>query len=375
MDKKSCKEEAKKYSSRYEFLRGSNSAYFAAWRNKWLDDYSWFKEVIKWTYEKCKEEAKKYSTKKEFREKSGSAYNVALKNKWLYDWFEKRFLWTKEKCYEEAEKYSTKIEFLNKNRGAYRAAQRNNWLDDYDWLRKGTCSFKNDHIYSYEFTDLKAVYVGRTVQPSIRNKDHKKRKDTVSSFAKEHNIPIPKMKILEKGITVNEGSVKEGMWLEKYEKEGWIILNKAKTGGIGSFSPKRTYEKCYEEAKKYTTKKEFRIKSSGAYNAACRKKWLCDYDWLINKPHKWTYENCKNEAKKYFSRNEFQKGNRYAYREACDNHWLDDFFGERVIWTYEKCKEEVKKYSSRKEFREKSSSAYNASYKNHWLDEFFPKSL
>ncbi len=87
--KEKCKEEAKKYSSRGEFYKENQGAYFAAWKNKWLDDYSWFKEVIRWTYEKCKEEAKKYSTKKEFREKSGSAYNASYKNHWLDEFFPK----------------------------------------------------------------------------------------------------------------------------------------------------------------------------------------------------------------------------------------------------------------------------------------------
>ena len=58
-----CYEEAQKYESRGEYARGSHSAYNSANKNKWLDDYTWFKEKSKpaeyWTYEKCFEEAKK----------------------------------------------------------------------------------------------------------------------------------------------------------------------------------------------------------------------------------------------------------------------------------------------------------------------------
>ena len=280
-----CKKEASKYSSRYEFNNGNRSAYQAAWKNKWLDEFygeSKKKEPGYWTKEKCKEEAMKYSSRYEFRKKSGSAYNVALKNKWLDEFYgenkqKEPGYWTKEKCKKEASKYSSRNEFQKENGSAYDAARKNKWLDEFFGERVG--SYRNDHVYSYEFIteSIKAVYVGRTVTPLRRDRDHRTRIDSVSSFAKEHNIPIPKMIILEKGITVKEGKVKEGIWKDKYEKEGWIIINKAPTGGIGNFAHKWTHEKCKEEAKKYFSRKEFKKESSGAYDAAYRNKWLDEF--------------------------------------------------------------------------------------------------
>ena len=85
------------------------------------------------------------------------------------------------------------------------------------------------------------------------------------------------MIILEKGITVKDGKIREGVWKDKYEKEGWIIINKAPTGGIGNFAHKWTHEKCKEEAKKYFSRKEFKKESSGAYDAAYRNKWLDEF--------------------------------------------------------------------------------------------------
>ena len=41
-NRKTCYEEAKKYKTRNEFQKRSNSAYNAARRNGWLDDYTWF---------------------------------------------------------------------------------------------------------------------------------------------------------------------------------------------------------------------------------------------------------------------------------------------------------------------------------------------
>lgn len=40
-----------------------------------------------WTYEHCYEETKKYKSRGEFRNNAGSAYNAALKNGWLDEFF------------------------------------------------------------------------------------------------------------------------------------------------------------------------------------------------------------------------------------------------------------------------------------------------
>ena len=43
----------------------------------------------KWTYETCLLEAKKYTTKAEFLKNNASAYKIAYRNGWLkdYSWF------------------------------------------------------------------------------------------------------------------------------------------------------------------------------------------------------------------------------------------------------------------------------------------------
>ena len=65
---KRCYEEAKKYSLKSEFYRGSGTAYKIALKNGWLDDYSWLLEIQKpsgyWNYENCYNEAKKYNSTK-----------------------------------------------------------------------------------------------------------------------------------------------------------------------------------------------------------------------------------------------------------------------------------------------------------------------
>ncbi len=337
-----CYNEAKKYSSRNEFSKNCNSAYDVALRNKWIDDYIWFapsKTKQKWNYETCYEEAKKYKTRKNFQKGCQSAYKAAFKNKWIddYTWFEQiakpNGFWNYENCYNEAKKYSSRGEFKNENQYAYFAAHKNKWIDDYKWLkdiRFDLYKDKIDCVYVYEFKEQNSAYIGRTLvkRAKIRDKEHIYDLDSVSSFAKKHNIAVPQMKILETNLTIKEGAIKEEYWLKRYKENGWVILNKAKTGSIGSIGKgKWNYETCYKEAKKYRTSGEFKKGNQTAYHTSCKNKWIYDYNWFIKKPKNyWNYETCYEESKKYKTKRDFYYKSNRAYIVAKMNNWLDEWF-------------------------------------------------
>lgn len=93
-------------------------------------------------------------------------------------------------------------------------------------------------------------------------------------------------------------------------------------------------------------------------------------------PLKWTYEKCKEEALKYTSRSGFQKKSRPAYVKAVRKNWLKSICNHMVYsikpsnhWNFENCKLEALKYSTRTEFNKKSNGAYRASRENKWLDD------
>lgn len=91
---------------------------------------------------------------------------------------------------------------------------------------------------------------------------------------------------------------------------------------------KWTYETVKEEAKKYTSRTEFNDCCGGAYNVARKNGWLDDYDWFVvkQKPRGyWTYETCYEEAKKYSCKKDFQKYSGSAYTKSRINKWLNDF--------------------------------------------------
>lgn len=338
-NKEACFDAAKKYKNRWDFSKYCSGAYASALKNKWIDDYTWF-ETNKWNKETCFNEAKKYHSRNEFRKGSKQAYRIALKNKWLddYNWFDGYKKWNYKSCLIEAKKYKTKQEFYNQNKSAYGCAYRNKWLNEYIWLKDKRLNIFTDAIdsvYVYEFKEQNAAYIGRTLINSQKRRDwqHIFILDTVSSFAKEHNVAVPQMKILETNLTISEGVRQEEYWLQKYKSDGWITLNKAKTGGIGSIGKgKWNKKKCFQEAKKYINRTDFEKGNQSAYQVARKNKWLDDYTWFIprKKPNGYwnNYDNCFAEAQKYSSRSEFSTKSSSAYNSAVRNNWLDDMFKE-----------------------------------------------
>jgi len=88
-----CFNEARKYNSSAEFKGKNKKVHRVAERRGWLKDYYWFivrhKPSGYWNYERCFEEAKKYNTRTEFEKGGKGAYNRSFKEKWIddYTWF------------------------------------------------------------------------------------------------------------------------------------------------------------------------------------------------------------------------------------------------------------------------------------------------
>lgn len=162
-------------------------------------------------------------------------------------------------------------------------------------------------------------------------------------------------------------------------RHGWLdeicshMIATAKPSGYWS------RERCFEEAKKYTSQIEFRTNSPGAYNALKKKGWLKDacahMELDKHLPGYWIKEKCREEAKKYKAKSAFRKGCQGAYNSAWTHGWLDEICEHmnqtqtRGYWTLERCIKEGKKYSRRGDFRKNGKGAYNAAYVNGWLEE------
>lgn len=221
-DKEKCIELVSKCKNRREFYIKYPAAWDAAKKNEWLDDIIPLtkKPSGYWSYDTCKEESLKYKTIKEMKEKCESAYKVILKNKWNNELFKHMNIIGNQ---------------------------------------------KNRLIYAQEFPDF-SVYVGLTCNIENRIKNHiTLKKETVFKYIKKTGLK-PYLKILTEYLPLCDAIKNESMWVDFYKKNGWNVLNKSKTGGIGKQNIKWTKEKILTESLKYNNKKEFKKNN---YNAYC----------------------------------------------------------------------------------------------------------
>lgn len=283
--------------------------------------------------------------------------------------------WTKEKCTEEALKYDTKRDFKKFSHGAYGSSKKLKCYDEICAHMKPIGNLYNRCIYSYEFED-NSVYIGLTYNLIERNIKHmRSKKSSVYKHMKDTNI-IPKLIKLTDYINVNVAQIKEGEYVEKYRNDGWNILNKSKTGTIGSNKKIWTFEKCKIEALKYNKRIEFCKKSSGSYRSAQRLGFLDEICQHMNNLNKWTFENCKKEAIKYNLRFDFCKGCKSAYTSALNNNWLNEICihmdeYKNYLLSYDYCKLQSLKYKTKTEFYKKSNREYGLSRTNKWLNDFY----
>lgn len=141
-----------------------------------------------------------------------------------------------------------------------------------------------------------------------------------------------------------------------------------------------TYERCKEEAKKYVTKTEYRRACPTAYSVSLKNKWLEDFDFVeLEKPRGYwhNYERCKEEASKYSRRVDFSRGCHSAYKVAWENDWLKDFGFEDSVkpkgyWDdYDVCYAAASECETRSEFQSKYSVAYTNALKNDWFNAYY----
>lgn len=397
-----CYNEALKYKSKKDFYSNDGAAYKAAYKNGWLKIYTWFERPpshnLKWTRESCYNEAKQYKTRAEFAANNGSAYAAARKNGWLndYTWFLSEFdarskgtigkgvKWTQERCREEALKYTSQRDFYEGSKNAYYASYRNGWLKDYAWFVGPTIPDKPIYVvYRYYDKESNTIYVGLAKNMKRRHYEHchgfikhgERKYDVVNRFFDSIGKAIPEPTILKDNLFASDAQKYEGLYIDKYKNEGFNVLNLAKAGSLGGLG-KWSKEKCFDEAQKYDSRSAFSQGSHGAYKAALANGWMDDYTWFEKLwEKKWDYESCYSEAQKYKSRSEFDTNNAAAYNAARKNGWLKDytwFAAPKTTkkWNRDTCFKEAQKYKTRSQFKNGSIGAYTAARKNGWLDDY-----
>lgn len=288
-----------------------------------------------WTYEECKMVALESKTKTELFKNYRRVYDVIYKNKWfeLIEHFIKfskpQGYWTYERCKEEALKYNNKSDMANET-FAYFAILRNKWFNLFEHMKKYDKKRKR-LIYVYEFGD-NHCYVGLTCNIKKRNSEHLGKKPDSSVY--KHMIKTkltPNLYIKTDYVSVEIAVSLEEKILNDYKNNGWNILNKIKTGGIGSNVVKWTKEMCEIETKKYNKLSIYQKNSSSSYASALKNGWIdeiCSHmkRCKIKNGYFNNKELCEIESKKYKNISLFQRGCWSAYNYSILNGWLYEFF-------------------------------------------------
>lgn len=145
-----------------------------------------------------------------------------------------------------------------------------------------------------------------------------------------------------------------------------------------------TYEKCFEEAKKFKDYKEFSKQSSGACLKSRRKGWDSDYTWMDNIPPKVnkiskysniTKEQCYLEFCKFNkSRIEFKKNKPGLWKKAYNNGWLDEWGKSKTKKvTLDELIPFANKYESRSDFYKYDKCNYKRAARGRFLNILYPK--
>ena len=296
--------------------------------------------------------------------------------------------WNKKTCEQEARKYEFIFDFRTKSPGACNVAQRNGWLDDYVWLKKlppkpNDYDKNTKYIYAYEFVEQKAVYVGLTNSMIKRDWQHRNSLDSsVYKFATNNYIEIPSPKKLEEDVPIYESGKRERYWVNYYKEQGWVILNRAKTGeresSIGIYYPIKWNKKAIREKAKECDYNlaMFAEKYPGAYEAIqSRYKGLLNElfpDRLIHTHH--TVEDALLVVNKghYENRSQLRFDCLWAYRVLFEKNMLDDIFGKPKEYTREEALREADNYKSIETIRLKNHTLWSYLKKNNLFSELRP---
>jgi hypothetical protein len=375
------KKEAEKYKTRLEFHDKSPKAYQAALRYKVIDDVTRHMEspYESWSLDKLQKEALKYNNKHEFENGSPNAY-AAARRKGLIDDITKHMSdlnikWTKDMVYAEAIKYDNKPEFMKNSPKAYRASVYNGWYEDVTKHMKVLGNTHKRLVYVYEFPDNTA-YIGLTFNKDKRNNQHMET-GPVSNHIKKTGL-IPELKIISDDyIDSIDAQNLEKCTLDLYKENGWVTLNTAKTGGLGSCARVWTKDMVTKEALKYEFRNDFKTKNIGAYSAALRNGWLdevCSH-MKVTKIN-WTKDMLSKEALKYNTKHEFLKKIPKAYQAARKKGWLDDITkhmvnNRGVQWTPELVFDVAKNYKTKGELRKNNVNAYGAARRLGLLNSLY----
>lgn len=340
--KEQCMTSAKQYKTRKDWMRHELKLYVSATNNGWLDECCAHMVLLrkkKWTKPECIESAKRFMSKTEWKNGDLTAYQSANRNGWLDECCShmkilRRNAWTKEECIADAKKYHTKKEW-NQSSSAAQIAAKNGWLDE-------CCA------HMIKLQTPKGYWTLERCKASA------------SIFSTKSAWERGDQRAYQAAC-----------------KKGWLnqccghMQQLKKPNGYWSL------ERCIESASKFTIRKEWEKNCPSAYAAATSNGWhnICSRHMLpAERPIYWTKERCIEEARKYSTLKEWGTKSASSYAIALRRKWKDECAAHMKkfksdSWTLERCIEKAKSFERITEWSLKSSSSYCTAWRNGWLDQ------
>ena len=173
---------------------------------------------------------------------------------------------------------------------------------------------KKNVVYVFIFETDKVAYVGRTLNPSRREYTHKndiikKNKSKyvynspVYEYAKQNNVEIPDMKILEDNLTTKDSLIREDYWMSYYRKNGYTLLNRHPSGifsgAAGEYEERYSDENLKELGELFDSLIEFKIKLPNTYKII-KDKGLLEKLGIPEHPNISNYNNDERNSDRNF---------------------------------------------------------------------------
>ncbi len=379
--KERCAEEAHRYQTPSEWQKGNGSSYGIAREKKWLTECCRHMTRRKmpnnyWTKERCKKEAKKFESRTIFSKTHPAAYHAALKYKWIDDICGHMKTKVRYRGYSVEELADTAREFATRRdfRKAYPQmvlwAGRRGILDQICSHMKPLGSRYRRQVYVFENPD-RTAYVGLSYSAEARYKQHifGKRPDAVGRLLrrkKEEFGSRQVFKVLPGYFSQQEARNRERRLLQKYKRDGWLLLNSAKPGSLGGNIHKHTLDSCRKVCLKYTKRSQVDKNHSALYRAVLKNGWQkeCFGHMEIIKHDRYSDAYLLSVIAKVISLKDFQKKYKREHRAASKRpkyrEWTAHLARERIQHSRETVLANALKCRTRLEFFKRFPGDYAA---------------
>ena len=388
-------ENSLKYQTPKDWREASVSAYNRAQKRGIFEKATehMFKKVVPrgyYTRKRIISIARKYKFTKEFMQKDYNAYVWAKraftsKDKEIFGHLQKTkqpiTKWTKENVLKDALKYKYKKDWRLHSGSAIVAASDRGW---YEEATKHMELVGNQHhrcVYSIAVKNEKIIYIGLTYKFKKRIKDHLE-SERFLKIKKEYGHECLEIKQLTEYIDIKKAQKLEIKLIKTMKDRGYKILNIRKGGGTGGAEVKWSVDKIIEEAKKYSSRRVWQKRSGGSHAASLRIPGVYERatkHMKILRKRKWSDKELIEDANKYKSLKEWRLKSPRAYRAAYQHDDTLSFYYKvtehmyRVIKPIWKNKSDVindaKKYKTRSEWFKYSPGASQRAKKEGYYEE------